>query len=84
MSPNKRSLLRGQGILELHAAILLLGLSGLFGKFLHLAPVLIVFGRAAFACTQTVRLIAPYGGRRTVGATPVAALMATAESVICL
>ena len=40
---------RRQGILELHSAILLLGLAGLFGKFLTLSPLVIVFGRAAFA-----------------------------------
>ena len=40
---------RSQGILELHAAILLVGLAGLFGKFLELSPVVIVFGRAGFA-----------------------------------
>ena len=38
-----------KGILEVHAAILLVGLTGLFGKFLDLSPVVIVFGRAAFA-----------------------------------
>ncbi len=39
----------GKGILEVHSAILLVGLTGLFGKFLALSPVMIVFGRAAFA-----------------------------------
>jgi drug/metabolite transporter (DMT)-like permease len=49
MSPRNRCPLCGQGILEVHSAILLLGLAGLFGKFLDLSPVLIVFGRAVFA-----------------------------------
>ncbi|MCC6123819.1 MAG: EamA family transporter [Pirellulales bacterium] len=39
---------RRQGILELHAAIFLVGLTGLFGK-MDLSPATIVFGRAAFA-----------------------------------
>jgi drug/metabolite transporter (DMT)-like permease len=37
------------GLLELHAAILLLGLVGLFPKVLPFSPLLIVFGRAVFA-----------------------------------
>jgi len=34
---------------QLHIAVLLFGLAGLFGKFLHLSSIEIVFGRAAFA-----------------------------------
>jgi drug/metabolite transporter (DMT)-like permease len=40
---------RRHGLLELHAAILLLGLVGLFPKLLTFSPILIVFGRAVFA-----------------------------------
>ena len=47
---NRRSLC-SPGILEVHVAILLVGLAGLFAKFLNLSPVVIVFGRAAFACS---------------------------------
>jgi drug/metabolite transporter (DMT)-like permease len=43
MSPRTRNLL------QLHAAVLLFGLAGLFGKFLHVTPVVIVFGRVVFA-----------------------------------
>jgi drug/metabolite transporter (DMT)-like permease len=43
MSVHTRNLLR------LHAAVLLFGLAGLFGKFLDLAPAVIVFGRVGFA-----------------------------------
>ena len=43
MSPHSR------GLLRLHAAVLLFGLAGLFGKLLDLPPAVIVFGRAAFA-----------------------------------
>lgn len=34
---------------ELHAAVLLFGLAGLFGKWLTLSPLIIVFGRVALA-----------------------------------
>ncbi len=37
------------GLVEIHFAILLFGLAGLFGKFLTLSPLLIVFGRTFFA-----------------------------------
>ena len=37
------------GLLEIHAAVLLFGLAGLFGKFLSLPPSLIVMGRTCFA-----------------------------------
>lgn len=40
---------RRLGLLELHAAVLLFGLAGLFGKLLTLPPLVIVFARAAFA-----------------------------------
>jgi drug/metabolite transporter (DMT)-like permease len=39
-----------RNLLQIHAAVLLFGLSGLFGKFLEeLAPLVIVFGRVVFA-----------------------------------
>jgi len=37
------------GLVEIHVAVLLFGLAGLFGKFLTLSPLLIVFGRTFFA-----------------------------------
>ena len=37
------------GLLEIHVAVLLFGLAGLFGKFLSLSPLVIVFGRTSFA-----------------------------------
>jgi drug/metabolite transporter (DMT)-like permease len=43
MSPHFRNLL------QIHVAVLLFGFAGLFGKFLTLAPVVIVFGRVVFA-----------------------------------
>jgi drug/metabolite transporter (DMT)-like permease len=36
-------------LIELHTAALLFGLTGLFGKFLHISPLMIVLGRSAFA-----------------------------------
>ena len=37
------------GLIEIHVAVLLFGLAGLFGKFLFLSPLVIVFGRTSFA-----------------------------------
>lgn len=37
------------GLVEIHVAVLLFGLAGLFGKFLFLSPLVIVFGRTSFA-----------------------------------
>jgi len=37
------------GLLELHSAVFLFGLAGLFGKWLNLPPMAIVFGRTALA-----------------------------------
>ena len=37
------------GLIEIHVAVLLFGISGLFGKFLFLSPLVIVFGRTSFA-----------------------------------
>lgn len=44
MPPRRRSLA------EIHLAVFLFGFPGLFGKWLALAPVVIVFGRVVFAC----------------------------------
>jgi drug/metabolite transporter (DMT)-like permease len=40
---------RRQGLLEIHFAVGLFGLAGLFGKWLPLSPLLIVLGRVVFA-----------------------------------
>jgi drug/metabolite transporter (DMT)-like permease len=37
------------GLIEIHTAVFLFGLAGLFGKFLSLPPLVIVFGRTFFA-----------------------------------
>jgi drug/metabolite transporter (DMT)-like permease len=41
--------LRQRSLVKIHLATALFGLAGLFGKWLSLPPILIVFGRAAFA-----------------------------------
>jgi drug/metabolite transporter (DMT)-like permease len=38
-----------RNLLRIHAAVLLFGLAGLFGKLLSLAPIVLVFGRVLFA-----------------------------------
>ena len=38
-----------RGLLAIHLAVLLFGLSGLFGKWLSLPPLVIVLGRTFFA-----------------------------------
>ena len=48
--PHKKSLA------EIHVAVVLFGIAGLFGKWLVLAPTLIVFGRVFFA-SLTLALI---------------------------
>jgi drug/metabolite transporter (DMT)-like permease len=40
---------RSKGLFEIHSAVLLFGVAGLFGKFLEVSPVIIVFGRTLFA-----------------------------------
>ena len=41
--------MKRRGLFEIHLAVILFGLSGLFGKFLALPPLVIVFGRTFFA-----------------------------------
>ncbi len=48
--------MKRHGLLEIHIAVILFGLSGLFGKFLTLPPLVIVFGRTFFA-TLTLGII---------------------------
>lgn len=40
---------RAGGLLQIHTAVVLFGLAGLFGKWLSLSPVIIVLGRVVFA-----------------------------------
>jgi drug/metabolite transporter (DMT)-like permease len=46
--------LRSRPLLQIHAAVLLFGLAGVFGKLLVLPAVVIVFGRVVFACVALV------------------------------
>ena len=48
-------------LLQLHLAVLLFGLAGLFGKFLSLSPLLIVLGRAFFAALTLVFVLLGLG-----------------------
>jgi drug/metabolite transporter (DMT)-like permease len=47
----------GRALIALHAAVLLFGFAGLFGKWLALPPVAIVFGRSAIACAALALLL---------------------------
>lgn len=47
---------------EIHVAVLLFGLAGLFGKWLPLPPVWIVFGRVLFASLTLLPLLLMTGG----------------------
>lgn len=49
MTENTRKPVRTRGLLEIHAAVLLFGFSGLFAKFLDVSPIVIVLGRTGFA-----------------------------------
>lgn len=51
----------GSGWLHIHVAVLLFGLAGLFGKFLDLAPAIIVLGRTVFAALVLGALLAWQG-----------------------
>ncbi len=55
------------GLLEIHISVLLFGLSGLFGKFLPLSPLSIVFGRTLFASFVLVLLLLKTGTPITTG-----------------
>ena len=45
------------GLVEIHIAVLLFGLAGLFGKFLFLPPLVIVFGRTSFAALTLTAIL---------------------------
>jgi drug/metabolite transporter (DMT)-like permease len=63
-------------LLEIHGAVLLFGLAGLFGKLLDLSPALIALGRVVFA---TLALLAVAGPRRLrLGPRPGRSLLAFA------
>src|ERR1700687_4679423 len=74
-APTQRS-----ALLSLHAAVLLFGFAGLFGKWLALSPELIVLGRTIVASTALAALLRvlrePSGGlewRRAAGGAGLAA-----------
>lgn len=54
---------RSRSLAQVHAATVLFGLAGLFGKWLSLSPVAIVLGRVVFASLALAVLIPLAGGR---------------------
>jgi drug/metabolite transporter (DMT)-like permease len=52
---------QSRNLLQIHGAVLLFGLPGLFGKLLALSPVVIVFGRVAFASAALLVASALWG-----------------------
>ncbi|MGB6012830.1 MAG: DMT family transporter [Desulfobacterales bacterium] len=52
--------MKRHGLLEIHIAVILFGLSGLFGKFLTLPPLVIVFGRTFFAALTLSIILAGF------------------------
>jgi len=61
--PQPAAAARSRALFALHAAVLLFGFAGLFGKWLPLPPVTIVFGRAAVASIALLLLL-PFSGER--------------------
>jgi drug/metabolite transporter (DMT)-like permease len=59
---------RHRSLAEVHLAVLLFGFPGLFGKWLALPPVLIVFGRVLFASLALAAVMA--AGRRAFRVAP--------------
>ncbi|MCX6566496.1 MAG: DMT family transporter [Candidatus Aminicenantes bacterium] len=57
---------RPRSLLAVHAATVLFGLAGLFGKWLELSPLLIVLGRVVFAAAALAIIIIAAGGRFSV------------------
>lgn len=61
--PEKPALAQPGGLLAVHAAVLMWGFGGLFGKWIALSPWMIVFGRLLFA-TPVLGLVIRLSGRR--------------------
>ncbi len=59
---------RSRSLAEIHLAVFLFGFPGLFGKWLALPPVVIVFGRVLFACLTLAAVMA--AGRRSFRVSP--------------
>jgi drug/metabolite transporter (DMT)-like permease len=66
-TPTASDSLHARSLFALHAAVLLFGFAGLFGKWLALPPVTIVFGRSAIACAALALLLrlSPEGQTRS-------------------
>lgn len=71
-------------LIELHAAVLLFGISGLFGKWIPASPVAIVFGRTAFAALAIFVGLRMARSSLDVGSRRVLALMIFSGAVLAL
>ena len=56
-----------RSLLEIHLAVFLFGLAGLFGKWLSFSPVIIVFGRVFFASITLILLLWSTGRSIKIG-----------------
>ena len=63
LEPEKPALAQPAGLVAVHAAVLMWGFGGLFGKWIALSPWMIVFGRLLFA-TPVLGLAIFLSGRR--------------------
>jgi drug/metabolite transporter (DMT)-like permease len=61
MDPMTKTAGRAESLLEIHGAVVLFGLAGLFGKWLALSPLIIVLGRVVFASLALGLLILATG-----------------------
>jgi len=76
--------LRSQGLIEVHSAVLLFGLAGLFGKFLPVPPHMIVFGRAFFASVALICVLRWFKARLFLGAKRDLAIFALLGSILAI
>jgi len=75
---------RSQGIIEVHSAVLLFGLAGLFGKFLPVPPHVIVFGRAFFASVALILFLRWFKARVFFGAKRDLPIFAALGSILAI
>ncbi|TQV67987.1 DMT family transporter [Exilibacterium tricleocarpae] len=74
----------GSSLLELHLAVLLLGMTGLFGKFLAVNPATIIAGRSLFTAVAIYALLRLLGISRAVKSTREAGLLLISGLVLAL
>jgi hypothetical protein len=69
-------MIKRSGWLEIHDAVVLFGLAGLFGKWLPIFPILLVLDRVAFASLALAAIIVLTGGSFVVARRSDLALLA--------